>query len=245
MRTIRLVVEYDGSGFSGWQRQPGHPSVQGALETAVRRVTGRRAAVCASGRTDAGVHAEGQVASFRTASTIPADRFRDALNAHLPEGVAVVESDEAPTSFHPRKAARSKLYRYEILNRPSRPALDRARLWWVRVPLDVPAMRRAARALVGRRDFRSFASEADRYGSTVRTIRSLRISAAGDRLRVEVEGDGFLYNMVRAIVGTLVQVGRGKMAPAEVKRIVAARDRAQAGPTAPAAGLTLVRVDFS
>lgn len=245
MRTIRLVVEYDGSAFSGWQRQAGRPSVQGALEAAVRRVTGRRAAVAGAGRTDAGVHAEGQVASFHTASTIPAERFRDALNAYLPEAVAVVASDEAPAAFHPRRAAHSKLYRYVILNRPARPALERARAWWIRARLNVPAMRRAARALVGRHDFRSFASKADRLKNMVRTIRSIAIVAAGDRLRIDVVGDGFLYNMVRAIVGTLVQVGRGLMESAAVKRILAARDRARAGPTAPAAGLCLVRVDFA
>jgi tRNA pseudouridine38-40 synthase len=244
VRAIRLLLEYDGAAFFGWQRQGGRPTVQAALEEAVRRVTGRRSPVVASGRTDAGVHAAGQVALFRTRARLPAERFRDALNAHLPPEVSVRESAEVDGRFHPMRNVVSKIYHYGIINRRARPALDRGRAWWVAAPLDVAAMRRAARRLVGRHDFRSFATEAAFRKDTVRTVRSLRLRRSGERIVVEVEGKGFLYNMVRAIAGTLVEVGRGKIKPAEVGRILAAKDRRRAGPTAPAHGLCLMSVRY-
>jgi tRNA pseudouridine38-40 synthase len=243
VRKIRLRLEYDGAGFHGWQRQGRRPTVQAALERAVRKVTGRRSSVVGSGRTDAGVHAEAQVAAFRTASLLPAGRFRDALNAHLPAGISVLESDAAPDAFHPMRGVRSKRYRYVILVRPARPALER-RAWWMRTPLDLAKMGTASRALVGRRDFRSFATEAATQENTVRTVQELTLRRRGDRISVDVTGDGFLYNMVRAIVGTLVDVGRGRLAPRDVAAILEARDRRRAGPTAPACGLTMVSVRY-
>jgi tRNA pseudouridine38-40 synthase len=240
-----MTIEYDGGRFFGWQRQGRRPTVQAAVERAVRRVTGRRAPVVAAGRTDAGVHAEAQVAVFRTTAAIPAPRFAVALNAHLPPTISILRSEEVPDEFHPQRDARGKHYRYVIVNRPARPALDRERCWWIPVSLDLPAMKRAARHLVGRRDFRSFVSDAEERPDTVRTVRRLTLRRRGDRITIDIEGSGFLYNMVRAIVGTLVEVGRGRWSARDVAAILRARDRRRAGPTAPAAGLTLIKVVYS
>lgn len=244
MRKIRLVIEYDGAGFHGWQRQGRRPTVQAAVERAIRRVTGRRSNVHAAGRTDAGVHAEGQVAVFHTDSTIPAERFCFALTSHLPAGVAIVRSEAVPESFNPQRDARGKRYRYVFLVRPARAALDRGRVWWLHGPVDFAAMRRAARHLVGRHDFRSFTTEAADKPDTVRTVRRLSVKRDGDRIVMEIDGDGFLYNMVRAIAGTLADVGRGRTPPDAVRDILRARDRSRAGRTAPAHGLTLVHVNY-
>ena len=210
----------------------------------MRRVTGRRATVLGAGRTDAGVHAEGQIAVFRTDSSIPAERFRGALNAHLPAAVSVLETTEAPEGFHPQHDAVSKRYRYIILNRPSRPARERERCWWVKTPLSVAAMQAAARPLVGRHDFRSFTTEASRRKNTIRTVRVLKLRRQGDRITIEIEGTGFLYNMVRAIVGTLVDVGRGHTKPRAIRAILRARDRSRAGRTGPPGGLCLVEIRY-
>lgn len=242
MRRIRLVVEFDGTAYQGWQRQGRRPTVQAALESAVRAVTRERVTVMGAGRTDAGVHAEGQVAAFDTTSKIPAAKFREALNANLPPDVAVIDAADAPPGFQPQFGATSKHYRYVVLNRASRPALLRDRVGLVRGKLDVDPMRAAARALVGTHDFRAFASQADRLENTRRTVKRLDVVRDGDRIVFDVEGDGFLYNMVRAVVGTLLQVGRGKRPPEDIARVLDGRDRRRAGPNAPACGLTLVSV---
>ena len=247
VRTYRATLQYDGTDFSGWQVQPGRRTVQGVVEEALAGLVGGRVPVLAAGRTDAGVHAEGQVISFRAGTSIPPEGLAAALNARLPEDVSVLDLAEAPEGFHATCHAKGKVYRYEILTgRAPRPLLRRTTL---RVPgrLDLRRMREAARLLVGRRDFRSFRTNpglpADR-GSTVRTIRRLEVRRRGERVVVEVEGDGFLYNMVRSIVGTLVQVGRGTWPPGRVGEALRARDRRAAGPTAPPRGLTLVSVEY-
>ncbi len=245
--TFRATVSYDGTDFSGWQVQSGRRTVQGVLEETLSKVLGQEVSLLAAGRTDAGVHAEGQVVSFRASTGIPPQGIAAAANALLPPDVSILDAAAATGSFHATRDATGKVYRYEILaSRVPRP-LARRTTWRVGTRLDVRRMRAAARLLVGRRDFRSFRTNpglpVDR-GSTVRTVRRLDVRRRGDRVVVEIEGDGFLYNMVRAVVGTLVQVGRGAWSPGRVGEALRAKDRRAAGPTAPARGLTLVSVEY-
>jgi tRNA pseudouridine38-40 synthase len=247
VKTFRGTVSYDGTDFSGWQVQTGRRTVQGVLQDALAKVLGAPVPVLAAGRTDAGVHAEGQAISFRAATGIPPEGIAAACNGTLPPDVAVLSLEEAPRSFHATFDATGKVYRYEILNgRTPRPLLRRT-TWRVPGRLDAARMRAAARLLVGRRDFRSFRSnpglEEDR-GSTVRRLRRIEVRRRGDRIVLEFEGDGFLYNMVRAMVGTLVQVGRGTWPPDRAGEALRALDRRAAGPTAPPQGLTLVSVSY-
>ena len=245
MRTVRLLIEYDGADYSGWQAQINGPSVQEEIETAVFKTTGEKVRLNASGRTDAGVHALGQVATFRTESDLSPERIAAALNAHLPQAVAVLAADWAPAVFHPRKSARAKTYMYRILNRKTRPALDAGRVYHFARPLDIEAMRRAAGHLVGRHDFRSFTRpSSERPAGYEREIFNLEVIEHGGEVIIEVTGSGFLHNMVRIIAGTLIAVGRGATSADELPEIITARDREKAGPTAPACGLYLVRVDY-
>jgi tRNA pseudouridine38-40 synthase len=242
----RLTLEYDGRAFEGWQVQAGgRRTVQGVLEEAVGRVAGERVRVVGAGRTDAGVHAEGQVASFELRAEREPERLALALNGVLPPDLAVLGAERAPEGFHARYDARAKLYRYEIWNGRSRSPLRRDRSHWVVSPLDLEAMRRAASDLAGRHDFRSFQASGSSVRSTVRTLCRLDLEGqAGAGLRIVACADGFLRHMVRVLAGTLVEVGRGRRDPAGMPALLAARDRAQAGPTAPARALTLVRVDY-
>ena len=245
MRNIKLVLAYDGTDFSGWQRQPGRRTVQQELEEALGRLTGVEPATTASGRTDAGVHALGQVVHFYTASRHPPGTFIKALNAMLPRDVRVLEACEVPQAFHATVDARSKRYRYVIDNGP---VADPFRLRYahhVHPRLDAEAMDRAARHLAGRHDFHSFETHWPNRSSSVRTIFDIGVARAGDVVTFEVEADGFLYNMVRSIAGTLLYVGLGKWAESRVAAVLAAEDRAEAGPTAPPQGLFLVRVRYA
>jgi len=244
MRNVKLVLEYDGAAYHGWQAQRDPQTLQHVLEQAIARVTHERVRVHGSGRTDAGVHALGQVASFHTTSRIPAERLVHAINAHLPDDAAVKSARDVPESFHARYSAKGKHYRYTILNATTRSPLAQATAWWVRAPLDVEAMQRAAQHLVGTHDFRAFCTQARQKGETTRTVHRLGVRKRGRRITVDVEANGFLYNMVRAIVGTLVSVGRGQRKPAEVGLILKALRRSDAGPTAPPHGLCLVRVVY-
>ena len=247
LRTFRATIEYDGAGFSGWQVQPGRRTVQGVLEEALERITGARSPAVAAGRTDAGVHALGQVVSFRSTTAIPPDRLARALNALLPPDAAVLSLRAVDPGFHANRDARGKVYRYSLLDGgPRRPSL-RGTTWWVPWALDLAAMRRAAGPLVGRHDFASFRSnpgEGASGKSTVRRIRRISIRRRAGRVEMEFEGDGFLHNMVRNLVGSLVQVGRGAWAPARLGKVLRARDRREAGPTAPPQGLVLVSVSY-
>jgi len=244
LRRIRLVVEYDGTDFVGWQRQENGPSVQAALEEAVARMTGERVVVAGAGRTDAGVHARGQVAAFSTERAIAVDGFRRGLNALLPPSVAVVAADEAPADFDPRRHARGKRYRYRIWNAESRSPLEARTSWHVRAPLDERAMHEAASRLVGRHDFVAFrAADCDRK-NTVRRIARLDVARAGPLVTVDAEADAFLKHMVRIVVGSLYEVGRGARPAGWIGEVLDGRDRTRAGPTAPPQGLTLERVDY-
>lgn len=244
MRNIRLVLEYDGSAFHGWQCQKNGISVQETLADAIAAITGERVMPEGAGRTDAGVHALGQVACFRTASRIPAARFADALNAVLPRSMAVTAAAEAPMGFHPRKHAIGKHYRYTVLRRPYRSALLEGRAWHVPAELDLAAMRRAAADLVGTHDFRSFCASGHSVKTYVRTIRRAEWTEVQEEglLRFDIEGSGFLYNMVRILVGTLVEIGRGKRPEGDIRMLLAAGDRRRAGITAPAGGLCMMEV---
>lgn len=241
----RLVVEYDGTAFEGWQRQAGAArTVQGVLEEALARLAEGPVAVIGAGRTDAGVHAEGQLANARAATRLAAPDLERAWNALLPRDVAVRALLAAPPDFHARRAARSKRYAYRLWTGAVRsPLRDRTTLW-KRPPLDVAAMGAGASALVGTHDFASFCAAGGDTRGTVRTLtRAEWIGAVGGDLRFEVEGPGFLRHMVRNLVGSLLEVGRGRRRPEWIAELLAARDRTLAGPTAPARGLTLVSVD--
>jgi tRNA pseudouridine38-40 synthase len=255
MSFFKLTLAYDGTGFSGWQAQPGRRTVQGELERGWREITGETVRFSVAGRTDAGVNAAGQVASVESATEIPCAALVLALNAKLPEDVAVRLIERAPEGFHATHHAKGKRYRYSIYSDSRRPVFLRRYAWHVPKRLDVEAMPSAKQHLVGTHDFVSFQSAGSERESTVRTIFAAEVGRGGvgeeggtteldSLVRIEVEGDGFLYNMVRAIAGTLVEVGRGRRASAWVANVIAARDRCAAGQTAPAHGLTLLEVHY-
>ena len=243
-RTIKLVVEYDGTDLSGWQRQENGPTVQQHLEEVLARMTGAPVAVVGASRTDAGVHALGQVASFQTEASIPIEGFRMGMNSLLPAAIAVVSAEEVAEGFHARFSARGKRYRYSILTRSSRAPLCRHQVWHKGgARLDLAAMRAAAAALPGERDWSAFRAAGCTARTAVRRIDAVEIREPETwRIDVEVRGNAFLRNMVRILVGTLVEVGLGRIQPGQVGEILASRDRTRAGPTAPAHGLTLVEV---
>jgi tRNA pseudouridine38-40 synthase len=255
MRNIRLVISYDGTDFHGWQRQPKLPTIQECLETSLARLTGEAAHVWGSGRTDAGVHALNQVANFKTTSPIPCENLLKALNNLLPPTIRIIEAREVVESFHARYDVRAKTYRYRILQAPiCSPFLCRF-VYHHPFPLDHARMAEAARLFEGEHDFTSFAGAADEGAGgeeqpsgreMVRTILSSQFfrRRKTSMLIYEVTGDGFLHHMVRNMVGTLMEVGRGKLTPQDVVRILAARDRTLAGPTAPAQGLCLMKVEY-
>jgi len=244
-RTLKLTVEYDGTGYVGWQRQAEGVSIQSLIEDALAAFEGGPVTVHGAGRTDAGVHALAQVASVRTRTTHDAATIQRALNAVLPLDVRVIAVDDAPPSFHARYDAISKTYEYRIVNAPYVSAFQHRYVWHVPGALDLTAMRTAAAALVGRHDFAAFRAVGGGASATERTIFSLAVeSGGGGQLAVRVVGDGFLRHMVRTIAGTLVDVGLGRWPPDHVARILAGRDRAAAGRAAPPAGLFLVAVGY-
>ncbi|MFM8415816.1 MAG: tRNA pseudouridine(38-40) synthase TruA [Planctomycetota bacterium] len=251
-RTIRLRLAYEGTRYSGWQMQPRRATVQGALGEAIRRVSGEVVVPKGSSRTDAGVHAIDQVAAFVTTSPLEPEVWQRALNAHLPPDITVTTADLAPQGFDPVTAAVRKRYRYRIHDAPAKPVLCRHLVWRWRGRLDVAAMAEAAGALVGEHDFTSFETTPSTRLSKVRTIHNLAVfrpALADDRpeaeVWVEVEGNGFLYNMVRIITGSLVMVGAGRRTPRWLAEALAARSRPAAGPTAPPEGLTLVSIQLA
>jgi tRNA pseudouridine38-40 synthase len=244
MRNLKLVVSYDGTDFNGWQTQPGFRTVQETLEKAIGELTGERIRVNASGRTDAGVHAVGQVVNFYSATQHPPETLVRAINAHLPSDVVVRDAADVPQAFDANHDAQRKLYRYVIHDGPVPDPFLRRYCCQTRRRLDAAAMSRAAEPLHGRHDFHSFETGWPNRMSSVRTITHLTVNRVGDWVWLDVEADGFLYNMVRAIAGTLINVGRGYWPESQVAAILRAEDRAQAGPTAPAQGLFLMRVHY-
>lgn len=241
---MRLVLEYDGTGLAGWQRQHNGPSVQQHLEEAVAAMVGQPTAVTGASRTDAGVHALGQVAHFHTTTAIPPHGFRRGLNASLPPGIAVVACTEASPGFHARFDSRGKHYRYTLLTRPDRSPLWRDRAWHCPRPLDLEAMERAAGHMLGERDFQTFRASGCTARTTHRRVEAVRFTRERDLLHIDVHGNAFLRNMVRIMAGTLVDVGEGRLAAGDIPAILDSRDRSRAGRTAPAGGLTLVEVFY-
>jgi tRNA pseudouridine38-40 synthase len=248
MRYVKLTLAYDGSAYAGWQVQPGQRTIQGVMETALAEIVGRSVRTMASGRTDAGVHALGQVVGFRADTDLEPESLQRALNARLPCDIAVLEALGLDGPFHPVRDAVRKRYRYVIHDSPVRNVFARHYAWHVRARLDAAAMGTAAKCLVGTHDFSSFESAGAPRPDSVRTIFALPVfRGQGDGrnvVTIEIEADGFLYNMVRAIVGTLVEVGRGARPPVWVGEVLASRDRGRAGPTAPPHGLFLVKVEY-
>ena len=245
MTRYKLTLEYDGAGFVGWQRQDNGPSVQAALEAAVLAFCGEAVTAQGAGRTDAGVHALGQVAHIDLAKPTEADTVRDALNAHLkPAAVAVLVAEVVDGDFHARFSAIERAYRYRIVNRRARLALDRGRAWFVPQPLDAAAMHDAASTLIGHHDFTSFRASECQAKSPVKTLDALAVTRDGNELVIEARARSFLHHQVRNMAGTLKLVGEGKWTRADVRRALEARDRRAAGPTAPAEGLYLVSVGY-
>ena len=248
MRNLKLTLAYDGTDFAGWQVQPDAPTIQGALASAIGRVTGEKVLPQGSGRTDAGVHALAQVATVQTESVIPAGNFVVALNDILPASIRVLAAEEVAPDFHPRKSARAKTYRYRIYREAICPPFLARYVWHYPYPLDEDAMREAAPLVEGEHDFTSFAAvdpERGREGiSNVRHIFSSEWQRDSSELIYEVRGNGFLHHMVRNFVGTFLLVGKGTLKPADVTTILKAKDRSAAGATAPAMGLYLVNVEY-
>lgn len=248
-RTLKLLLAYDGTGFHGWQAQPNLRTVQAEMQAVVQRILRHPCAVVGASRTDSGVHARGQVAHLETTSVIPLQNFQRATACRLPSDLSLLRVEEAPDGFHAIRDARGKLYRYRIWNAVRRPVGFRAApyCWHVWHPLELERMQAAAAILVGRHDFTSFANPHQTRESCVRTLRRLDLTRRYEEIWIDAEGEGFLYHQMRIMVGTLYEIGRGHWPVARAAEILAARDRAQAGPTAPAQGLCLqwVRYDAS
>jgi pseudouridylate synthase I len=251
MRNIKLTIEYDGTNYHGWQSQKNADTVQDFINLAVSRLTGEEINITGSSRTDTGVHAYGQVANFFTESTIPADKFTYALNSLLPEDIVITKSEEVDSNFHARFSTKGKKYRYLIYNSSFRSAILRHRAYHVYYPLDLDAIKLATHYFLGTHDFSAFMATGSCVKSTVRTIKDISVdngekegNSSGRLIRLDIAGDGFLYNMVRIIAGTLVQVGYGRIKPEEIPGIIADCDRKKAGKTAPAHGLYLIEIYY-
>ena len=244
MKRIKLTVAYDGTDYCGWQVQPNGMTVEEILNWELSALTGEEVKVIGASRTDAGVHAEGNVAVFDTETGIPAERIAYALNCRLSEDIVAVRSEEVPGDWHPRYQCSVKTYEYRILNREMPDPVCRRSTVHVSYPLNLGDMRTAAGYLKGEHDFKSFCSPHTEVKDTVRTVHSLEIEKEGDIITVRISGNGFLYNMVRIIVGTLINVGRGACPPEKVKEILEARDRRKAAATAPAKGLVLKYIRY-
>ncbi|WP_419749837.1 tRNA pseudouridine(38-40) synthase TruA [Terrisporobacter petrolearius] len=243
MRNLKLTIQYDGTKYCGWQKQPNSSGIQGTIEYAIYEITKEKVNIIGSGRTDAGVHALGQVANFKINSNIPAARIPDALNAKLPKDISIIDCQEVSDDFHSRYSATGKIYRYLIYNKPYRSPLYKDISYHVRYDLDIQKMRVEAQSLLGTHEFKGFMSSGSSVKDTVRTIHNISIEESGDLIVLEVEGNGFLYNMVRILVGTLVDIGRGRI-DKPLEEIIASQDRGEAGHTAPAHGLFLKKVHY-
>lgn len=245
MKRVGLVVAYDGTNYCGWQVQPNGITVQSELNRCLSDLLGRKTETIGASRTDAGVHALGNIAVFDTDSRIPGEKFSYALNQRLPEDIRIQLSEEVEADFHPRFCDSEKTYEYCILNRRFPMPTERLYSYFYYYPLDLEAMREAGEYLVGTYDFASFCGCGAQVKTTVRTVTGVQIKKEDDKVKIRIQGRGFLYNMVRIITGTLIEIGAGKYPPEQMKKILEAKDRGAAGPTAPACGLTLIGIKFS
>lgn len=245
MKRVKLVVAYDGTNYSGWQLQKNAVTIEQKLNEALSDLLKEDIVVTGASRTDAGVHSLGNVCVFDTNTRMPAEKISYALNTRLPEDIVVQHSCEVAEDFHPRAGKSSKTYEYRILNRDFRDPTRRHNTYFYHYDLDVEAMQKAAAYLEGEHDFKSFCSVHAQVESTVRTIYSCTVSKDEDIIRIRVTGNGFLYNMVRIIAGTLIEVGAGKSKPEAILEMLAAADRQSAGPTAPAHGLTMIEIKYA
>lgn len=244
MKRVRLIISYDGTNYCGWQVQINGITVEEIINRELSNLLGEEITVIGASRTDSGVHAIGNVAVFDTETKIPAEKISFALNQRLPDDIRIQKSEEVSADFHPRYCDSTKTYEYKILNRKFPDPLNRLYTYFVYMPLDVKKMKMAAEYLVGEHDFASFCSAGSQVKTTTRIIYALDITKERDMINIRISGNGFLYNMVRIIVGTLLKVGLGVYPPEHVKEILEAKDRYQAGPKAPARGLTLVGIEY-
>lgn len=244
MRNIKVTLEYDGTNYLGWQKQKIGKTIQGTLEEAIRDLTTEDIEVIGSSRTDAGVHARGFTANFKTNSKIPSEKFREAINHKLPSDIVILKSEEVEEDFHSRYNARGKTYSYSILNRDVTSAIDRNYIYHVKKELDLNSMKEACKYFIGTYDFSAFKTSGSSVKSSVRTISELYIEKSGNLIKIFVTGDGFLYNMVRIIVGTLIMVGNNKIKPEEIKEIIDSKNRDNAGICVPPNGLVLEKVYY-
>jgi tRNA pseudouridine38-40 synthase len=244
LRNIKLTISYDGVDYHGWQSQPGQRTIQEELEKAVSNLVGFQVRIKAASRTDAGVSALGQVVNFKIDSPIPTEKFVQAITQRLPRDIEVIEVDEVDDSFEASASAKSKLYRYTIFTGKKRNVLQSRNCWHRPGRLDIEAMKCAAKHLVGTKDFKSFAAAMDKRESSIRTILQCRVTQEDKWVYIDIEADRFLYNMVRNIVGTLVEIGRGRWPAEKIDEILEAKDRTAAGPIAPAEGLCLMWVKY-
>ena len=244
MRNIKLTIEYDGKDFNGWQKQPGKPNIQGSIEYAIEQITGEKIELFASGRTDAGVHSLGQTANFKTESKIPIEKFAKAINSRLKKSVVIKSAEEVDERFHSRYSVKSKTYRYIINNSENGTAIYRNMQYNYPERLNEKQMDEAIKYFVGEHDFKGFKASGTSSKSSVRTIYSASVKRNGDLVEIYITGNGFLYNMVRIIAGTLLEVGIGKIKPTEITEIIEAKDRKRAGKTLPPQGLCLISVEY-
>ena len=244
MRNIKLIIEYDGKDFNGWQKQPTKLNVQGTIEQAIASITGEEIELNASGRTDAGVHALGQVANFKTNSNIPIEKMAIAINSRLKKSIIIKSAEEVEERFHSRLSCKRKTYRYIINNTYQGTAIYRNLEYHIPMKLDVEKMKEAAKYFEGEHDFKAFKASGTSSKSSVRTIYKANVYKENEKIFIELTGNGFLYNMVRIISGTLVDVGLGKIKPEEIKDIINSQKRENAGKTLPAHGLYLVEVNY-
>ena len=245
MRNIKLTIEYDGKEFNGWQKQPNKLNIQGNIEKVLSDITKEDIEIIGSGRTDAGVHALGQVANFKTNSTIPIEKFAIAINSRLKKSIVIKKAEEVPERFHSRYNCKKKTYRYVINNSETGSAIYRNLEYNIKQPLNIEKMQDASQYFVGEHDFSAFKASGTSSKSSVRTIYSAKVTKEGERIYIELTGNGFLYNMVRIIAGTLVEVGLGKIKPEEITEIIDSKDRQKAGKTLPPYGLYLVEVNYN
>lgn len=244
MRNIKLTIEYDGTSYGGWQKQKNNRTIQQCIEEAIKLLTGEDVELIGSSRTDAGVHAKGMVANFITNSQIPADKFREAINTKLPDDIGIIKSEEVDRNFHSRYDSKGKTYCYTLVNRYEKVCIGRNYVYQVRDELNYNLMKEAAKYFLGKHDFKSFKTNGSSVKTSVRTINGLELELKGDVIKIFVSADGFLYNMVRIIVGTLIEVGKGKIKPEDIESIIKNGDRSKAGPCVPPNGLVLEKVFY-